>query len=397
MKKFKNKTIVILVITAFVYFISCNEKKDPPTNEYPRSKSGENGYSSDPINNPDKFAWQVFIDISKPADPSEPEGETVWQKNWANVIDIFDNPNAKPVWDDVVGLPSIRKMNMGQPVQQQIFQEMLLRMGLSKDELSKLHKLSACKVPDSTLDETKMNREAFDFIVSKNLFNAEGVEAMFASKTKIDAPVAAKEIKAVWKRIKESDKPRFHYIQSDQKIYGLVALHIITKDLPNWTWATFEHIENECLSEAENNPALRSVDRYGKNPDGTMSKELKGDFIKNGMPEKWNYYLLRGTQVDFTTSTGDTTLLANTYTENGFTTSSSCITCHARATVGPYLGDGKLNRLSVFESRDPLLGNVGSPNPKWFYEFKADSGRIMKYLQTDFMWSIPFRVKRKSS
>jgi len=175
-----------------------------------------------------------------------------------------------------------------------------------------------------------------------------------------------------------------------------VALHIITKDLPNWTWATFEHEDNECLGEAEKNPALKSVDRYGRNPDGSISKELKDDFIKNGMPPKWNYYKLRGTQIDFTKSTGDTIILGNTYTENGFTTSSSCITCHSRATVGAYLGNGKLNKLNVFESRDPLLGSVGSPNPRWFYEYKENGSKEMKFLQTDFMWSIPFRVKRKS-
>lgn len=395
--KSKNKyMVVITTVIAVMYIVSCTQKKNDDTTSDASKPVSDNKYSSDAINHPDKFAWDVFIEISKPADPNNPDGETVWQKEWANADDVFADSSKAADWSKIAGLPLLRDINKGQPLQQKVFNEMLLQMGLTKMQIKSLHQTNICQAVDSlVLNETKMNKSAFDFIVDNKMFNAEGVEAMFTSKTKIDAPIEAREIKAIWKPITANEKPKYHFVEKDGNIYGLVSLHLITKDLPNWTWATFEHKDNECLGEAEKNPILKSVDKYGKNPDGTISKELKGDFIKNGMPDKWNNYILRGTQIDFTTPTGESIILANTYTENGFVTSSSCITCHSRATVGPYLGNGKINHLPIFESRNPLTGSLGSPNPKWFYEYNTGGRKTTKFIQTDFMWSIPFRVKRK--
>src|SRR6185436_9137713 len=65
----------------------------------------------------------------------------------------------------------------------------------------------------------------------------------------------AKEVKARWRRLKsESDKARYHWRsipmrQPDgstvNEAWGLVALHIITRDLPNWFWSDFGHIDAE--------------------------------------------------------------------------------------------------------------------------------------------------------
>ncbi len=156
----------------------------------------------------------------------------------------------------------------------------------------------------------------------------------------------------------------------------MTSLHITTKDLPNWFWATFEH---------EDNPGLEAVvpskDEYG------LPNSLKGT--------KWENYVLRGSQVDFVDSFGQKTILANSQIERGFQRSSSCITCHARATIGerPRKRQGEslgINRLSVFEGDD---GSVGSPEPSWF----VDTDRVpaaQEYVQMDFVWSL-FRAQRR--
>ena len=398
MKKNQKTSLAIATLTFALCVVSCTPGKEEKTNQDADKSPKANNGILDVINNPDKFAWSTFIEISKPSTPGNPESETVWQKEWANAEDVFFDPTKEAEWAKIVGLPLLRDVNKGLPLQLREFNEMLLKMGLTKQQIKSLHKADLCVAVDSSiLNETKMNKPAFDFIMNKKMFNAEGVEAMFASQSKIDAPIEAKEIKAIWKPITEAEKSLYHFVEGQGKIYGLVSLHIITKDLPNWTWATFEHKNNECLDEAENDPILKSIDRYGKDASGGMSKELKEDFARNGMPEKWNNYILRGTQTNFTTPTGEIIILGNTYTENGFVTSSSCITCHSRATVGPHKPNTRLNKLSVFESVDPLAGSLGTPNPNWFYEFKSDGSKTVKYIQTDFMWSIPFRVKRKSN
>lgn len=409
MLSINKKMVFATTLAVMAYIISCTQDPSVLTTK----NTTDNEYNSDVINNPDKFAWNLFIEISKPADPNDPGSEIVWQKEWANAEDVFDDPMNKPEWSKIVGLPLLRDKTKGAPLQQEVFNQMLVRMKLSAAQIKSLHSLSSCKdkmPPDSLIrNETKMNKAAFDFIVENNMYYAEGVEDLYNRKIKIDAPIEAREIKAIWKPIKPEDKPKYHFVEKRNEIYGLVALHIITKDLPNWTWATFEHNDNECLTDAENDPKLRSIDRYGKNADGTISKELKGDFAKNGMPDKWLNYRLRGTQTDFTSPTGEKIILGNTYTESGFESTSSCITCHSKATVGPKLAREQMppglkekdipdyfNHLDIFETREPApIGNLGTPDPTWFYNYLPSNRKEVKYIQTDFMWSIPFRVKRQ--
>src|SRR5262249_57285550 len=44
-------------------------------------------------------------------------------------------------------------------------------------------------------------------------------------------------------RITAADVPRAFHVNTgnDGKQYALVAMHVISKLVPNWTWATFEH------------------------------------------------------------------------------------------------------------------------------------------------------------
>ena len=54
----------------------------------------------------------------------------------------------------------------------------------------------------------------------------------------------------------------------------------------------------------------------------------------NLSPALPNDYRLKGAQVDFTDRTGRPTIVGNSITEAGFVSTSSCITCHAWASIG---------------------------------------------------------------
>ena len=43
-----------------------------------------------------------------------------------------------------------------------------------------------------------------------------------------------------------ADAAKLYHVNkaSDGKEYALVAMHVISKLVPNWTWATFEHRDN---------------------------------------------------------------------------------------------------------------------------------------------------------
>src|ERR1019366_4870935 len=148
----------------------------------------------------------------------------------------------------------------------------------------------------------------------------------------------------------------------------------------------------------------------------------------------WQYYVLRGTQIDFTDAMGVPIILGNTQLEEGMQSTASCMGCHARSTIGDrmdniiavggarihpdgslfypsgflYPGDqppnppkGSANRLTVdgektFWQQDPQNPNNdvqisasanGSPSPDLFY--KSSTGQL-RYTQLDFLWEFIF-------
>jgi hypothetical protein len=173
--------------------------------------------------------------------------------------------------------------------------------------------------------------------------------------------------------------------------------------LTNWFWATFRH-KDATTDDAE------TPDTYGP------PNEIRGTV--------WENYRLGGTQTDFTLPTGEPTLLSDHYVEFNFL-KTSCITCHATAAISPeiavsssgkkftaipnaqllaicsimpdandagidtckaLLGDGAFK-----PGTNILVTTRGDPDPTWFQR----NGTPF-YMQTDFVWSIPFRGKSET-
>lgn len=348
------------------------------------------------IQDPDRFAWMVFSDINRPSDSDEPDGPVVWE-SWALARDVFLNPNSPPAWPE--GAPAMRSMDdlEPEPLQQVLF-------GNVARDLAERSEFPRAPIPGDNLtfvddrvlqtngNETRLNRATFDFVVANELYNIEGQESFFQRGEKIDFPIEAREIKAQWRKIRPENASRYHTARvarpdGTAELWGLTALHITTKDLPNWFWATWEHRDNPGL-----NAVIPSVDTSG------LPDALKGT--------KWENYILRGTQVDFVDSIGNPTLLANSQVERGFQDSSSCITCHARASIGPMPrirfepNDAGVpvpqpigaNRLSVFDGEN---GSIGIPDATWYMNNDTVPA-ARRYIQTDFVWSL-FRARRKSA
>jgi len=91
------------------------------------------------------------------------------------------------------------------------------------------------------------------------------------------------------------------------------------------------------------------------------------------LPGSFSSFSLAGVQIAFTTSMGKPTNVGNSQIEAGFVGKSSCMTCHARASVGT----------------DTMLcgrtgcGTLGVPDTTWFYR----GGKQFRF-QTDFVWSL---------
>ncbi|KAF5885963.1 hypothetical protein HFO99_33380 [Rhizobium leguminosarum] len=212
------------------------------------------------------------------------------------------------------------------------------------------------------------------------------------------------EVKANWVPADEVDSADYYVSEApDGKKYALTAMHIISKVLPNWTWATFEHQNNpgRCdytgchdaygavVADVEANEALdRPYSDCAKND------PLKAMLSSAGLSPVWEHYCLKGSQTNFVSATGLPTHLGNSVTEAGFADTSSCITCHARAAVN---AKGIMTTPAGFV--DPPIPALcpnpsgscspnGAPDPNWFWTNPGKLDQAAVAMQTDFIWSI---------
>jgi hypothetical protein len=244
------------------------------------------------------------------------------------------------------------------------------------------------------LTEIRLDRAAYEFIRARELYNLDGQLRAIRSARGLSFPAGATEVKAKWRPILESERARYHslrVVQTDgsTRLYGLTAFAIAAKVLPNWFWATFEHLDNPSLADSEG-WQLPSQDRFACATERADCNRIPRGIGLEGTV--WENYRLRGTQIDFVGPGGEPSRLANSELEAGFQATASCMTCHARASIAAQAA-GTALRLPIFDigpdvaHADPLArrGFVGAPRSDWFAPAAADGTR---YLPLDFIWSL---------
>ncbi len=220
-------------------------------------------------------------------------------------------------------------------------------------------------------------------------------------------------------------------------IHYLVAFHISSKDIPNWVWTTFEHVDlpgrcditgcNDAFGyiSADDLPKGVAANYVKPNQKGDqlnspstvfaidagyarekIRPQLQALFKKMNIgtgtstsvaepdpqDSAWLNYRLKGSQVEYVDATGRSTLLGNSVTEAGFMDGSSCITCHARAGIHVQGDQHTFTKLSVFMRDFSDFGYArsahGIPNKSWYND--SDNPPRLQVLQTDFIWGFLF-------
>ncbi len=387
---------VSLVLTAGVA-ITAHGVNTPP--DIPECKSNAN-IQNKAINCPDQFAWEVFVRINQPL-----AGGTI--PTWHSFATDPETFPAKPVPSVCNGskgvaeyCPTWPKATRPIPIEQQ---------GPSK---SNHLPINPHLTPYLTnVEVVQRNKTSFDYILDNNLWYQQGLADVFTRGFQVNFPIAAIEIKTNWidlSLVKKKSRKTYHRVAYDGKTWGLVAMHITTKDLPQWFWATFEHASNPGRCDW-----LGCRDSFGVTPAITEAQRPLYDYYK---PEKINpslrkmlktidpvfkHYRLKGSQVDFVDDTGNPTLLGNSVTEFSFIQNSSCITCHSRAAVNWQGQNGfggfgdtpgglsQTNNLPTAGVTAPQQSFSGAPDPRWF---SGASGNEQMYPM-DFLWAMPFQAK----
>jgi hypothetical protein len=382
----------------------------------------------------DKVAWCFFLYVNSRA--AGPGNNDALFETWASDGDTF-KPN--PQWPPA-GQPKALRPNILLQVQDA---ERAFGLGRQRGTLLPFvvpppHPLK----PGSNVEETRRNKATFDFIVKNDLYRLSGVQSAFAKFARdhqlLTFPADSIEVKANWFPVESPSDPtksgipgysgdpnsadQVYHVNtaSDGKRYALVAMHVISKMVPNWTWATFEHQNNpgrcEYLGCSDKFGAVQAFvppdttipnadDPTYKNPANNptpypacnKTDALTTLFGAAPIDPVFKNYCLKGSQVDFTDASGMAIRLGNSITEEGFDFQASCMSCHGHAA---FAADGTATTLAGF---DNVTGApLGPIHGEWYWTTTiggpwapaamplVGAQAVPGAVSADFVWSVPF-------
>jgi hypothetical protein len=281
---------------------------------------------------------------------------------------------------------------------------------------------------------------------SLQLYNRNGQTSFYNAfkrpmppgQSNVDFPGSAFEVKPSWYIVPASQQPPpGMFLATGQcdpgapcgstgtVTIGLTGFHILWKVFPRstWYWLTFEYNASAQYNNANLTPILNRQVTYN-NPNGgpqvtdgpynpgvvqpptVASGAQRANAIYRPMLAGTAFanYQLVGAQVAFTVN-GVPTLLANTHIETDFgavntiaqNPSSSCITCHYYASIGPLntkpcpSKPANIRRINIFKgfatganNKSYGYGYTGNGDPAQY----TSNGGNGPFVSSDFVWSI---------
>jgi hypothetical protein len=292
---------------------------------------------------PDEFNWMVLALIcgSAPkglqdARPGSLTTNNVIWETWADddfTFSIPPNPHKPPAWSERDELLHL----MNNPL-------MLEHAATPRVGAEAAMAMPIPPPPVEGKQEVRRNLAAFSSIVSRGLWYQEGIANWIKAHPdgKLSFFPGSIEIKAVWTPDDGNDNSKFpsHWnLDENGKRYKLLALHIMTNALPEWTWATWEWggNVNYCVGPGG------CSDRFGCTPASgctlnqlgngvQLSRSVLNIFRQLKVSKEWTGYRLHGSQI-LEDNAPLPTVLWNSKMEGKFRSTSSCLACHARARV----------------------------------------------------------------
>jgi hypothetical protein len=285
----------------------------------------------------DAEAWRIFALLNPPGT----DRPAAWE-SWPSAANTFRRDGADPGPSQGASHPGTERFELITPTDFPNLRHIVDgRMVPVTDPLAVAKRLV----------EVRLNSVSYDFIRTRELYTVDG-QRRAVVQGKVAFPTGSIQLKAGWRPIAETERPRYHTLtlrlaDGSTRLYGLSALNLAAKTPNGWLWASFEHTDAA-------GPA---------------------------------HYRLRGTQTTYLDAANQPVRLGNAELEAGLGSSASCMTCHARATLGV---NGELSRLPVFAPAPPGVrrGFVGTPDPGWFGHADAQGAWQTTFAQLDFVWSL---------
>jgi hypothetical protein len=380
----------IVVLSAVLSFISGCQSNKPETESSTKVAATAPDACAFPTGaaaTPEQTAWELFVAANCPSNGSK----VVWE-NWIEQLQLYP---ASGVAGAALapGTPAPKRLH-GSPLAQVEARRRrgaaLLVPSTNCQPITKLKSIRPPNVtPDATVcEEVHLSPEAQDFITTNGYQIRPGQTAAAKKGTDIEFPEPAVEVKADW--IPATDfNPQFSctqppagvYVEEiDGACYALAGMHISSKLLKNWLWATFEPqsmLTNplRCISFGACNDSWGSSPPTSSGGAGGFTQQtpaLTALMQRAKLRSEFLNYRLDGAQIDFTSADGKPTNLGNSVIEGENAGieggKASCITCHSISSIK---NDGV----------DGLTDLNGSPvGPK--YQVPTD------WIARDFVWSM---------
>jgi hypothetical protein len=202
-------------------------------------------------------------------------------------------------------------------------------------------------------EQVFVNASEQNFVMQNGLITLTGQQA-YGSKNgnAVTFPWDAIEVKSDWVPSTSYTGTTFSCPDPTQKLYtqmyngtcyALVGLHISSKVLPDWVWATFEPASditnpNRCdpnlYSTCFDPWGTTSSAPYGKGQTVPQSPQLQALMVAAGINPAFKNYYLTGAQWQFVDGSGKAIPLGSSFTEFNARVppgQASCITCHKYA------------------------------------------------------------------
>jgi hypothetical protein len=236
-------------------------------------------------------------------------------------------------------------------------------------------------------EEVRENGATEDFVAGRTFWNRSAQEKAAAAREHIEFPAASVEIKADWIQLStiglDCNKlpPGFsqsvHIEMINGNCFALAGMHLISKLLNNWIWATFE--PQNLTTNPNRCKVLGCTDHFGSEPSQTngantkLTRRLSKLMDAANLAPEWKNYRLDGVQIFFTEDCKPT-LLGNSIIEGENAgvplREASCISCHAVSSIKSDGTDGIKFLMNV--------NPVGKPEP-----LPSED-----WIRRDFVWSL---------
>lgn len=321
------------------------------------------GHVDSTSENSDTFIWRLFVEFVAPVSTKSPS--PVVFETWASDASTFSSNPHWPAPDE--------------PMRLHASVLPAVKAGSNQEILSHLRALTIdvpCDPPPGgavggfplsgtptpcVAEQVARNRPMFDYIVNNHLNTQAGLAAAYADSFNVEMPTNSIAVKGDWIPLAMLLKwvPQLHDVAEIRRLYytatvksgeyALVAMHVGSRQNPNWVWGTFEHELNpgrcdyigcfdtfgaQISAVSPNTTAYNS--QYGSCPKTAQLRDL---FTTAKISPVWEHYCLKSTEVDFAAADGAPYVLGNSVIEgivgNGTVAASSCISCHFYASFGP--------------------------------------------------------------